>query len=83
MEDNESDDIVSKEFARKYNFIGAFKTSAKTGLNINESIHYLLLQIISKLENCNNMPNDNLKDKSFVIEKAKILSNQKGGSNCC
>ena len=39
------------EFAKNNDFIGAFRTSAKTGLNIGESMGFLIRKIIERMEN--------------------------------
>ena len=49
--DNEKiDDPELTEFANKNGFDGAFRTSAKTGLNINESMTFLITNIIKRME---------------------------------
>jgi hypothetical protein len=83
VEESKSDENELKDFARKNKFVGAFRTSAKTGLNIEESINYLLMQIIAKLENSNNMENEAIKDKSFMIQKSKLISQPEKRTNCC
>jgi GTPase Era involved in 16S rRNA processing len=39
-----------KKFAQDNNFNGCFRSSAKTGQNISESMEYLILEIIKKME---------------------------------
>ena len=39
-----------KEFAKKNEFIGAFRASAKAGININESMEFLIREIIKRME---------------------------------
>ena len=39
-----------REFASKNGFYGAFRVSAKTGFNINESMEYLIDIIIEKMK---------------------------------
>ena len=52
--DNEKiDDPELTEFANKNGFDGAFRTSAKTGLNINESMTFLISNIIKRMERIN------------------------------
>ena len=52
--DNEKiDDPELNEFANKNGFDGAFRTSAKTGLNINESMTFLISNIIKRMERIN------------------------------
>ena len=38
------------DFASKNGFCGAFRTSAKTGYNVNESMEYLINNIIERME---------------------------------
>ena len=46
-ERNNTSDL--KEFAKSNNFIAGYKTSAKTGLNINESMDFLVKNVIKRL----------------------------------
>ena len=39
-----------KEFARNNGFIGAFRTSAKTGKKVSESMEFLIKTIINRME---------------------------------
>ena len=39
-----------KDFASKNGFCGAFRVSAKTGFNVNESMEYLINNIIERME---------------------------------
>ena len=50
-----------KEFANTNNFTESFRTSAKTGLNINESMDFLIQNILSRLSKIHNelSPDDN------------------------
>lgn len=41
---------VLKKVANEHGFIEAFKSSAKTGYNVNESMEFLLREIIKRLE---------------------------------
>ena len=49
-EDNPERDDKLEEFGVINGFCSTFRTSAKTGLNINESIEYLILNIIRRLQ---------------------------------
>ena len=50
----EQDDIRElNEFSEKNGFNGCFKTSAKTGKNIAESMEFLIKEIIKRLEEIN------------------------------
>ena len=39
-----------KDFALKNGFCGAFRVSAKTGYNVNESMEYLINNILERME---------------------------------
>ena len=74
-----------KEFAKSNNFIAGYKTSAKTGLNISESMDFLIKNIINRLSK---IQNDNNPDqKSLSIDPEKHLENEnyrtKPTSKCC
>lgn len=71
-----------QEFAKKNNFIGAFRTSAKTGYNISESMEFLLIHIINKLEQAKHVVNENIREKSIVIEKTNQV-NKGRDKSCC
>ena len=53
LDDEKKDDPELNEFANKNGFDGAFRTSAKTGLNINESMTFLITNIIKRMESIN------------------------------
>ena len=53
-EENSEKDDKLEEFGVINGFCGTFRTSAKTGLNINESFEYLILNIIRRMEAINN-----------------------------
>jgi len=48
--DNVEKDPQLEEFGSSNGFCGSFRTSAKTGLNINESMEYLIKNIIQRME---------------------------------
>ena len=50
-EDNEKDSNELEEFSKKNGFDGCFRTSAKTGKNINEALNYLICDIIKRRDN--------------------------------
>ena len=47
-----------QQFAQNNGFCGNFKTSAKTGLNITESMEYLIKYIIKRMENMESKGNE-------------------------
>ena len=50
LENYKNSEKELQEFAHCNNFVGAFFSSAKTGLNVSESFEFLLKTIIKKLE---------------------------------
>ena len=86
LEENEYDNIEElKEFSDNNEFINCFRTSAKTGLNLNEAMSYLIGHIIHKLKNLSDkdIANDR---KSIVLEPEKHVNNDKyrhKKSGCC
>jgi len=48
------DDPSLQKFANKNKFCGAFRTSAKTGFNVCESMEYLIKNIIKRMEGSQN-----------------------------
>ena len=77
--------VELKGFANSNNFTASFRTSAKTGLNINESMDYLIKNIINRLAKSNESFNPD--KNSISIDPDKHLLNDtfrakpKGG--CC
>ena len=72
-EDNNDDEEQMKEFCEKNKFLRCFKTSAKTGTNIDEAMNFLISNIIDKLEALvQSGTNPFEKDrKSMVLQSAK------------
>jgi small GTP-binding protein len=66
-----NDDNKIKEFVEKHNFINVFNTSAKTGIGIEESMYYLIGNIIDRLEKVGGNKNLIKDRKSIVLEKKK------------
>jgi len=63
---------IEKEFVNfgvKHSFCGSFLASAKLGININNSIEYLLKIIIKKLEH---FKDEFVKDNSISLEQRSI-----------
>ena len=53
-------------FSEQNGFSGCFRTSAKTGKNISESMEFLIKEIIKKLEEINSKGGDTNKDRQSV-----------------
>ena len=45
------EDPTLHKFCQDHQFCGCFRTSAKTGLNISDSMEYLLRNIIKRMQN--------------------------------
>ena len=73
------------KFSNDNDFTGCFRTSAKTGLNIAESMDFLIKNIINRLSKANEAMNPD-KD-SICIDPDKHILNQnirtKPKSGCC
>ena len=86
-EDNNDDEEQMKEFCEKNKFLRCFKTSAKTGTNIDEAMNFLISTIIDKMEALvQSGSNPFEKDrKSMVLQSAKHSEKNKenNGMGCC
>ena len=71
-----------KGFSDENNFLGAFRTSALNGYNIENAINFLVDEIINKIkkEEENNKPKNN---KTEDIKKSLKLKKKKKKSNKC
>ena len=68
-------------FSKKNKFIGCFRTSAKNGLNVNESMDFFMNRVIINLEakiNVFEKRNSIVLDRTMVNEKKKRKNN-----GCC
>ena len=86
-ENNNDDEEKMKEFCEAHSFLRCFKTSAKTGTNIDESMNFLISTIIDKIEKLvesgsNPFTNDR---QSIVINPTKHTekSNDNNTIGCC
>lgn len=80
------DDI--KEFTEKNNFVNFFRSSAKAGININESMEYIISNIIAKQESISLAKASTVTEndkKSIVLDPMKNHYNSKDNNrnNCC
>lgn len=85
-EENNTEEL--DKFCKDNGFDGGFRTSAKTGKNISESMEFLIKQIIKKLEDLNANGNDYKKERESVAldpdkhnKEADIKRKKDGG--CC
>ena len=89
LEESEQEDVTAlKEFADKNNYACCFKTSAKTGKNIEESMDFFIKIIINRMESVSNEGNQvfSSERKNVVLEKQTHPSpakEKKNKDNCC
>ena len=86
LEEASKQDVVSlKGFANANNFIGSFRTSAKTGENIDESMNYLIDNVLQRMSAVTSK--EFTQDRTSVTldpskhENQNNIRQQKGG--CC
>ena len=68
LDNQEEDDPTFNEFWKENDFTGGFKVSSKTGKNVNESMDFLIQNIIYRMEAFNTIIND----KKIVFETKKM-----------
>jgi len=77
------------DFCEKNEFNGCFKTSAKTGKNISESMEFLITEIIKRLEEMNSKGNNDYKNErqSVALDPDKhnkeADAKRKKDGGCC
>jgi hypothetical protein len=77
------------DFCQNNGFNGCFKTSAKTGKNISESMEFLIKVIIKRLEDLNSKGEDTNKDRQSVAldpdkhNKVADIKRKQDGGGCC
>ena len=85
-EDEIGNDEHLKSFAEQNEFIGSFRSSAKTGMNINESMEFLIRNVVERMEK---MGGDAFTTdrKSVVIDtqtqQNKDAQKKKKKDDCC
>ena len=86
-DENEDDEDMIKDFCEKNNFLKCFKTSAKTGTNIEEAMMFLIGNIVDKLEKISLSGNNPFeKRESLVLDNNKHKESNKENNNnngCC
>ena len=87
VENLEENDTQFREFCVKNNFINGFRTSSKLGLNIVESMDFLIKHIIEKLEKIYNdskpVSNGPVDRKTNIVLDRKKNNSTNKKSNCC
>ncbi len=85
-EDFIENDSEIQKFAKDNNFDNLFKTSAKLGIGIDESMDYLIKNILERVEKFNNSNEKKPVEKnrlSLVLEKKKISDEKININNDC
>ena len=87
LDKSKVNDLVDlKGFANSHNFVASFRTSAKTGYNINESMSYLIEHILQRMSTIS--AKDFSPDRNSCTldpskhEKSDIIREQQKGG-CC
>jgi len=88
LENNNIDDEdMIKDFCEKNKFLRCFKTSAKTGTNIEEAMNFLISNIIDKMEKITSSGTNPFQKQreSLVLQKNNHKENNKENNNlgCC
>ena len=86
--DNDNDDEnMIKEFCEKNKFLRCFKTSAKTGTNIEEAMNFLISNIIDRMDKIAQSGSNPFEKQreSLVLQKSKNSDNNKDNNmnGCC
>ena len=88
INDNDNDDEnMIKEFCEKNKFLRCFKTSAKTGTNIEEAMNFLISNIIDRMDKIAQSGSNPFEKQreSLVLQKSKNSDNNKDNNmnGCC
>jgi len=85
--ENDNDEDMIKDFCEKNKFLKCFKTSAKTGTNIEEAMLFLISNIVDKMEKISTSGNNPFeKRESIVLDNDKHKEKNKENNNnlgCC
>ena len=68
LDETDIENAELQEFAQKNDFCGSFRTSAKTGINISESMEYLIKAIIKRMEDMQSKGNE-----VFTTDRKSVL----------
>ena len=90
MDNQEIECPELQEFAQNGEFCGCFRTSAKTGVNISESMEFLIKTIIKRMEDMQSKGNEvfTTERKSVALDpekhnQAAIASKRKKDKDGC
>ena len=80
--ENDNDEDMIKDFCEKNKFLKCFKTSAKTGTNIEEAMLFLISNIVDKMEKISTSGNNPFeKRESIVLDNDKHKEKNKENNN--
>ena len=79
VEDSKKYDPDFESFAQKNGFCGCFRTSAKTGENISESMEFLIKNIIYRMEDMSQKENKIFTNDKFSLIMTKPINNVLSG----
>lgn len=84
MESEDAADNLN-EYSEKNNFLNSFRTSAKDGVNIKESIEFLIKEIIKRMSNINpdDIQRNNQSKISGVVKLGNNKSDKSSKTGCC
>ena len=89
LDDPSSNEAELQEFARNNEFCGSFRTSAKEGTNISESMEFLIKTIIKRMEDMQSKGNEvfTTDRKSVALDPEKhnqaAVKQRKKDGGCC
>ena len=90
LDETDLENSELQEFAQKNDFCGSFRTSAKTGVNISESMEYLIKAIIKRMEDMQSKGNEvfTTERKSVALDPEKhspqaAAKRKKDSGGCC
>ena len=91
LKPNEVSNVANlKGFANANGFVASFRTSAKTGLNISESMEFLIKTIIKRMEDMQSKGNEvfTTERKSVALDpekhnQAAATKRKKDKDGCC
>ena len=78
-----------KKYSEDLKFNGCFRASAKTGKNISESMEFLIIEIIKRMEEISSKGNELVNDRKSVTldpdkhNKEIDKKRKEGGGGCC
>ena len=90
LDGDAENDPELQQFAQDNGFCGSFRTSAKTGVNITESMEYLIRTIIKRMEDMQSKGNEvfTTERKSVNLDPEKhtqtaTATKRKKDGGCC